>query len=89
MNILAIGAHPDDLEIFAYGFWPPPLRGDNLTLAVATDGAAGGNIPGAALAAKRADETRNGLAKLGTPVLLGLPDGGLAGAADARAKSPT
>ena len=87
MNILAIGAHPDDLEIFAYGFLAAAAaRGDNLTLAVATDGAAGGNIPGTALAAKRADETRNGLAKLGTPVLLGLPDGGLAGAADARAK---
>jgi LmbE family N-acetylglucosaminyl deacetylase len=85
MNILAIGAHPDDLEIFAYGFLAAAAaRGDNLVLGVATDGAAGGPNPGAELAATRAKETRIGLAGLGAPTLLDLPDGGLAGAPDAR-----
>ncbi|XDZ71398.1 PIG-L deacetylase family protein [Alphaproteobacteria bacterium LSUCC0744] len=85
MNILAIGAHPDDLEIFAYGFLAAAAaRGDNLVLGVATDGAAGGPNPGLELARQRADEARNGLAALSKPVLLDLPDGQLATAPDAR-----
>ena len=76
MNITAIGAHPDDLEIFAYGFLAvAAARGDRLTLGIATDGAAGGTEPGPALAAKRAVEARDGLAGLGVPVGLDLPDG--------------
>ena len=51
MNIVAIGSPPDDLEIFAYGFLAAASsRGDNLTLGVATDGAAGGVNQGAELA---------------------------------------
>ena len=85
MNIVAIGAHPDDLEIFAYGFLAAASsRGDNLILGVATDGAAGGVNKGAELARQRADEARNGLAALGTPTLLDLPDGQLADAPNAR-----
>ena len=85
MNIVAIGAHPDDLEIFAYGFLAAASsRGDNLILGVATDGAAGGVNQGAELARQRADEARNGLAALGTPTLLDLPDGQLADAPNAR-----
>ena len=87
LNITAIGAHPDDIEIFMYGFLAAAkARGDALTLIVATDGAAGGPQPGAELAAQRAEETRKGLAKLATPRLLGLPDGGLAEAAEGRGK---
>lgn len=87
MNITAIGAHPDDLEIFAYGFLAvAAARGDRLTLGIATDGAAGGSDPGPALAVKRAAEARDGLAGLGVPVGLDLPDGGLAGAPMARAR---
>ena len=41
MRILAMGAHPDDLEIFCYGLLAACKdRGDELHLAVATDGAA-------------------------------------------------
>jgi LmbE family N-acetylglucosaminyl deacetylase len=87
LNITAIGAHPDDIEIFMYGFMASAkARGDAVSLIVATDGAAGGEVPGSALAAKRADETRTGLAELGPPVLLGLPDGELAGADQAQEK---
>ena len=44
MQIMAIGAHPDDLEIFMYGLLAAAAaRGDNLHLVVATDGAAGGS----------------------------------------------
>ena len=40
MNIVAIGAHPDDLEIFTFGFLAEAsARGDKLFLGVATDGA--------------------------------------------------
>ena len=46
MNIVAIGAHPDDLEIFTFGFLAAAsARGDRLFLGVATDGAAGGENP--------------------------------------------
>lgn len=91
LNITALGAHPDDLEIFMYGCLAAmKARGDQLTLIVATDGAKGvtldGDKPGAELAAKRAIETHQGLAKLGTPQLLGLPDGGLSTAPDAQEK---
>ena len=87
LNIMAIGAHPDDIEIFMYGFMAAAKsRGDAVHLVVATDGAAGGPNPGPALAAQRADETSRGLALLGTPHLLNLPDGGLATAPDAQYK---
>lgn len=87
LNITAIGAHPDDIEIFMYGFMAAAkARGDALTLIVATDGAAGGENPGPALAVKRADEARAGLAALGEPVLLNLPDGSLVDAPDAQNK---
>ena len=42
MKILAIGAHPDDIEIFMYGFLSVcKNRGDEIDLIIATDGAAG------------------------------------------------
>ena len=86
-NITAIGAHPDDIEIFMYGFLAAAkARGDQLTLITATDGAAGGANPGPELAAQRALEATKGLAGLGQPVMLELPDGGLGQAADAQAK---
>jgi LmbE family N-acetylglucosaminyl deacetylase len=80
MRILAIGAHPDDIEIYAWGAlsaWA--AMGAELVLAVATDGAAGGRMPPADLARLRADEARRAARGLGAePVLLALPDGGLA-----------
>lgn len=82
MKILAIGAHPDDLEIFCFGLLSAcKARGDTLCLAVATDGAAGviaGKNDGAVLAKQREVETQTALAELGMPEMLGLPDGRLA-----------
>jgi len=90
MRVLAIGAHPDDLEIFCYGLLASlKSDGHELALSVATDGAAGviaGRQSGSALADIRAQETKEGLSALGTPILLGLADGQLAtqhGAAEA------
>lgn len=84
MKILAIGAHPDDIEIFFYGTLAAcAARGDEIFLAVATDGGAGGAGARADLIAKRANETRQGLQKLGEPRLLGFPDGHLANQTDA------
>jgi N-acetylglucosamine malate deacetylase 1 len=80
MRILAIGAHPDDLEIYAWGaLYAWAAMGAELVLAVATDGAAGGRMPPAELARLRAEEARTAAMALGTePILLGFPDGGLA-----------
>lgn len=87
MRILAIGAHPDDLEIFCFGMLSAlKARGDDLCLAVATDGAAGviaGRETGESLAKQREAETIKGLSSLAKPVMLGLPDGGLATASHA------
>lgn len=86
MKIVGIGAHPDDVEIFFYGFLAAcKARGDDISIGVATDGAAGGDNPGVELAATRAKETANALGALAPPTLLGLPDGGLVDAAGARA----
>ncbi|MBT6566373.1 MAG: PIG-L family deacetylase, partial [Candidatus Puniceispirillum sp.] len=47
MKIVGIGAHPDDVEIFFYGFLAAcKARGDDISIGVATDGAAGGDNPG-------------------------------------------
>ncbi len=88
MKVLGIGAHPDDIEIFFYGILSAcKARGDDIKLAVVTDGAAG-NVLGNSkdLADRRAEETLNGLIALGKPELLGLPDGRLAEADGADAK---
>ena len=85
MKILAIGAHPDDLEIFFYGTLAACVaRGDEVRVAVATDGAAGGSSPGNILAKKRSKETIKGLEKIGKPYLLNFSDGMLASEDDAR-----
>lgn len=79
MKVLAIGAHPDDVEIFAFGslmvWW---AMGADVSIAVATDGAAGGPMRADALRARRADEARAAAAPLGTqPRFLNFPDGRL------------
>ena len=90
MRVLAIGAHPDDLEIFCFGLLSAcKARGDELHLAIATDGAAGvieGKAMGSRLAEIRHAETTAGLASLAIPVMLDLPDGSLVTAADGLAR---
>jgi N-acetylglucosamine malate deacetylase 1 len=79
VRILAIGAHPDDLEIYGWGSlcaWA--AMGADLTLVVATDGAGGGREPGPTLAASRHAEARTAAGALGAePRFLGFPDGRL------------
>ena len=42
MKILALGAHPDDIELFMYGLLSIfKSKGDDLYLGIATDGSAG------------------------------------------------
>ena len=79
MRILALGAHPDDLEIYAWGMlaaWA--AMGARLTLAVATDGARGGQAPPEAMRAIRRAEAERAAAALGlAPRFLDFPDGAL------------
>ncbi len=79
MRILALGAHPDDLEIFVFGTllaWR--AMGAEFALAVATDGAAGGQQAPDALRKIRRAEAEAAAAPLGVlPRFLGFPDGAL------------
>ncbi len=76
MKILAIGAHPDDIEIFMYGILALYKKEKHeLYLGVATDGSLGGTGPKKQLIEKRKKETKNGLIELGTPYCFNFPDG--------------
>ena len=78
MKLLAIGAHPDDIEIFMYGFIALcKKKKDEVFLAVASDGAAGGENKDNKLVKTREKETKLALKFLGKPTLLGLHDGKL------------
>tara|TARA_B100000886_G_C20392934_1_gene479113 strand:+ start:107 stop:796 length:690 start_codon:yes stop_codon:yes gene_type:complete len=78
MKILAIGAHPDDIEIFMYGLLAQcKNRGDEVNMIVATNGAAGKIKTDNNLKNIRKKEALNGLKNLGNPVFLDLPDGKL------------
>jgi LmbE family N-acetylglucosaminyl deacetylase len=78
MKVLAIGAHPDDIEIFMYGLLSIYKKeGHEVYTMIATDGAKGGAYTGDKLAKERANEAISGLAKLSSPVFLNLPDGEL------------
>jgi len=77
MRVLAIGAHPDDLEILCGGTLAKFARqGDDVTMLVMTDGSAGhARIPAAELAAIREREARAAAAVIGAELVwLGLPD---------------
>jgi LmbE family N-acetylglucosaminyl deacetylase len=77
MNVLAIGAHPDDLEILCAGTLARCAeRGDRVTMLVMTDGSAGhAEIPAAELARLREGEARAVAALIGAEfVWLGLRD---------------
>jgi len=79
VKVLALGAHPDDLEIYLFGSlaaWRE--AGATLALAIATDGAGGGPAPGPALARTRRAEAEAAAALLGArPAFLDFPDGAL------------
>ena len=78
MKILAIGAHPDDIEIFMFGFLAVcKNRGDLIIMAIATDGAAGVVEKSKKLKEIRKKEAIQGLDLLGTVDFLNLPDGEL------------
>ncbi|WP_027052671.1 PIG-L deacetylase family protein [Mesorhizobium erdmanii] len=79
MKILALGAHPDDIEIFMFGTLAAyAAQGADLTFAVATDGARGGKSDAKVLASVRREEATAAAALLGAaPRFLDFPDGEL------------
>ena len=78
MKILAIGAHPDDIEIFMFGLLSIyKKRKEQISLLVATDGSAGGTQDPEKLSKLRKKEAIKGLRKLGNPDFLNLEDGKL------------
>ncbi|HEU4752993.1 MAG TPA: PIG-L family deacetylase, partial [Armatimonadota bacterium] len=77
MNVLAVGAHPDDLEILCAGTLARcARRGDRVTMLIMTDGSAGhAEIPAVELAAIRQREARAAAERIGAEfVWLGLRD---------------
>ena len=76
MKVLAIGAHPDDIEIFMFGFLLIcKLNDHNIEMTIATDGSLGGVTKDDNLSKKRKKETIRGLKLLGKPSFLDIPDG--------------
>ncbi len=75
MKILALGAHPDDIEIFMYGLVSIyKNEGNQVFTMVATDGAKGGSQQDDILIKQRAEETTAGLKDLAAPIFLNIPD---------------
>jgi N-acetylglucosamine malate deacetylase 1 len=78
MKILAIGAHPDDIEIFMYGTIAACFdRGDEVITCIATDGSAGDVRSSKDLSKLRKLETIKGLNQFGKPLFLNFKDGKL------------
>lgn len=79
MKLLAIGAHPDDIEILMGGTVAAfQAQGDEVVPVIATDGAKGGMLDPAELVRIRRQEATAAAGVFGlTPVMLGFPDGGL------------
>ena len=75
MKILAIGAHPDDIEIFMAGFlFACKKLNHEIDVMIATNGALGGKTI-SNLTKKRYQETKKALAEINKPIFLDLPDG--------------
>ena len=77
MNVLAVGAHPDDLEILCGGTLARCVaRGDRVTMLVMTDGSAGhAEIPPGELARIRRGEAESSARLIGAELVwLGLRD---------------
>ena len=78
MKILALGAHPDDIEIFMYGLASIYKKeGNEVYTMIATDGSKGGSTKGVLLSQKRKKEAIAGLEKLSKPIFLNITDGEL------------
>jgi LmbE family N-acetylglucosaminyl deacetylase len=79
VKVLALGAHPDDIEIFMFGTMAAyATQGAELTFAVATDGAKGGKGDPRVLARVRREEAADAAALLGATLhFLDFPDGDL------------
>jgi LmbE family N-acetylglucosaminyl deacetylase len=79
LKILALGAHPDDIEIFMFGTMAAyAAQGAELTFAIATDGAKGGKGDPGVLARMRREEATQAASLLGAaPRFLDFPDGAL------------
>ncbi len=78
MKILAIGAHPDDIEIFMYGLVSTYKKeGNEVFTMIATDGSKGGSPKDHLLSKKREKEAIAGLKKISKPIFLNIPDGEL------------
>ena len=76
MKILAIGAHPDDIEIFMFGLlYNFKQLGHKIYTIVATDGSLGGNMVKEKLVKIREKEAILGLTKISKPMFLRVPDG--------------
>ena len=75
MKVLAVGAHPDDIEIFMYGLVSIYKKeGNQVYTMIATDGAKGGSQEDNLLTKQRAEETTAGLKDLCVPIFLNIPD---------------
>lgn len=84
MRILALGAHPDDIEIFMFGTLAAyRAMGAKIGIAIATDGARGGTGDADVLREQRREEATTAAQSLGTrPHFLDFPDGSLSVQAD-------
>lgn len=77
MRVLAVGAHPDDLEILCAGALAKyALRGDHVTMAVATNGEVGSpTLPKEEIAEIRRNEATASAAVIGAELIwMGYPD---------------
>ena len=78
MKILALGAHPDDIEIFMFGLISIYKKeGNQVFTMIATDGSKGGSSGDKLLSKKREKEAIAGLKKVSKPIFLNIPDGEL------------
>ncbi len=79
MNVLAFGAHPDDLEYFCAGTLALcARRGDKVTMAIVTDGRNRPSGKHEEIIAIRRKEAQNSADLIGAELIwMGIPDGGL------------
>jgi len=80
MNVIAIGAHPDDIESYCSGTMAKyAARGDNVFFCVVANGDKGGyGVSAEELAKIRAEEAKNAAKVIGATLIhIGLPDLGI------------